>query len=571
MERAEKHNCIIDCRVSSTKQVSGGGLGSQQAACEVVAKQRGWRVLRIFSKVYSGRKEEREDFEEIIKYITQCKDGDAPVHYFLVKSIDRFTRDGAVSYSEMQSRLAHLGVELIDAYGIVQPEKNTLEHLGFEYSWSKQSPTASAQLMEAQRAKDEVSGILTRMIGASIERIQEGYKVRQANDGFLNEVIFVDGKKKVIQVPDPSRSHYLKEMFNLRATGRYSDKEIVDKVNALGYRSRVRKKWSKDSSGGRSKVVGTTEGACLTVKGLQRTIQKPIYAGVICEKWTHHKPLKAKYDGLVSIETFNLANRGKVVILEGAGDKLELLYNQKDPSKTLAKRLKFNPDFTYDKMVLCPMGCGKPTLSSYSTGKLGIKYPAYHCNRSHYWRVSKEDFEKQINHFLQNIEFTPEFNKSFEFVLLRKYRQREKELAKTSSVIHHNISDLKSEQAEALENFEKTSSPVVRKKLEEKIERLEAEIKAARQQRLHTEIQENDIRSFVRHVQRLMEHPAETLGDNGNPYKQRAFFELVFEGTPTYQEITNGTPKLSLVFRLSKEFMATKSQCVTLRGIEPRF
>ena len=570
MNDAETKNCIIDCRISSTKQASGGGLESQRMICENFAKQKNFNVLKVFSKVYSGRAEERKDFEEIINYIKQLQKQGIFVHYFLVKSIDRVTRDGAVSFMEMKDRLMDLGVELIDAYGIIQPRQNTLDYLGFEYPWSVKSPTASAELLEAQRAKDDVSGILSRMIGASIERVKEGYKVRQSNDGFKNEAVFIHGKKKVIQVPDPERSKYFIEMFEMRASGKYSDKEIVRKINALGYKSKDRKKWLKDSSGNRLKVIGITKGKELDVKKLQRIVQRPIYAGIMCEKWTHNKPIKAQYDGLVSVEIFNLANRGKVLINENE-EGVEILYDQKHPEKFTAKRLKFNPLYCYDKMILCPKGCNKPTLSSCNTGKLGTKYPAYHCNRSHYWRVPKKEFEENVSYYLENIKFAPEFIKSFEFVLLKKYRQREKELAHTSSNIHKNISDLKTEQTKALDTYESTSSQVIRDRMEEKIERLDKEIKQAREFRLETEIQEGDIKSFISYVKDLMEHPVKMLINNSNPYKQKALFNLVFEEIPTYQEILNGTPKLSLVFRLSEAFVSNKSQSVTLRGIEPRF
>jgi hypothetical protein len=42
---------------------------------------------------------------------------------------------------------------------------------------------------------------------------------------------------------------------------------------------------------------------------MQWLIKHPIYAGVICEKWTNNKPIKAVYDGLVDIDTWNNANR----------------------------------------------------------------------------------------------------------------------------------------------------------------------------------------------------------------------------------------------------------------------
>jgi hypothetical protein len=43
-------------------------------------------------------------------------------------------------------------------------------------------------------------------------------------------------------------------------------------------------------------------------------------------------------------------------------------------------------------------------------------------------------------------------------------------------------------------------------------------------------------------------------------------FSLVFEKMPTYEEIVNGTPKLSYAFKLSSTFTPDKNQLVTQGG-----
>ena len=52
---------------------------------------------------------------------------------------------------------------------------------------------------------------------------------------------------------------------------------------------------------------------------------------------------------------------------------------------------------------------------------------------------------------------------------------------------------------------------------------------------------------------------------------QQALFGLVFDEFPTYEQILNGTPKLSLIFQLSKSFKKQKSLDAAPRGIEPLF
>ena len=47
---------------------------------------------------------------------------------------------------------------------------------------------------------------------------------------------------------------------------------------------------------------------------IEKYVKNPIYAGVICEKWTHYKLVKGRFNGLVDVDTFNQANNGKVFV-----------------------------------------------------------------------------------------------------------------------------------------------------------------------------------------------------------------------------------------------------------------
>ncbi len=56
-----------------------------------------------------------------------------------------------------------------------------------------------------------------------------------------------------------------------------------------------------------------------------------------------------------------------------------------------------------------------------------------------------------------------------------------------------------------------------------------------------------------------MEHHEEMLIKQSNLTVLRALFGLVFESLPTYTEIVNGTPKLSLVYKVSEYYKDVKS------------
>jgi site-specific DNA recombinase len=559
-------NCIIHCRVSDVKQLKGGSLEDQENAGRQFAGMKGWNVVKVFKRQHRATVSERQDFDEIKDFIKKSK---KPIHFYICRNINRFTRTGILGYSQMKKELSDLGVQMVDTVGTIQTSINTLEHLELEYPWSKKNPSEISEMVQAQNSKEEVTEILTRMIGAEVVLAREGYQVRRPTDGFINKKTFVDGKKKTIEVPDPDRAKFFIKMFELRISG-LTDKENVDKINSLGYKTKIKNKYSQD----RKRIIGKIGGKPLTVKQLQRIIQRPIYAGIRCEKWTKYQPIKAKYDGLVSIETFNKANKGKVYIEIDKNENVRIIKNKKNYLKS--RRNRHNPDYLW-KSILCPH-CKQPMLGSSSKGKSGKGYKAYHCGgaksgkRSHkYFRVSKDVFDKAVEHYIDELRFQDGFLNSFNYVLTTKYRKREKKITKEAGMVNQNVADLKISQSSKMDAFEATSSPIIREKLEKEIEDLEVQIKQAEENRNKVEITEKSIKSFIKQARFIMEHPAEILKNLKDWRARQAILGLIFEETPTYEEIVNGTPKLTPVFKLSEDFKVDKSLLVTLRGIEPRF
>ena len=558
-------NCIIYCRVSTTTQAQQGeSLDTQEKICRDIARDRKLQIVpenKVFREPFSGRADYRPVFDgEILKYI---KEHPGQINYLIIRSIDRFTRGGSSPYEILKLKLREQGVELIDSVGIIQPTKNTLEHVGFEYNWSKYSPSNSAEIMMADYSNQEVRNILTRTIGRQIELTQEGYHIGSAPDGYIIRHIRASNKKKSILVKDSERSQYWCKIFEMRASGSYSDQEIVNTINAMGFRTKRYNRWDKTGE----KILKIIGDNLLTIKKMQKDIQKPAYCGILVHKWTKYKPIKAKYDGLITIDMFNQANRGRVYIKALDNEEYDILYNY-HPNKQVAKRVKNNPLFPY-KFILCPE-CRKPFLGSSPKGKSGKSFPTYHCNRKHkYIGASKKEFENNITNFIKSLKFKPELIRSLEATIMNKYKERQKELAHFSAQASKHASDLKLEQANLMDKLEITNSKVVIEKLENKIERLEEEIKNAQDQRNKVEITEYDISSFIKEVKRIMEHPSELLLNNDNPTKKQALFGLVFEETPTYQDILNGTPKLTPIFAISSTSNDDKSLNARAAGIEP--
>ncbi|MEN9920736.1 MAG: hypothetical protein RL538_629 [Candidatus Parcubacteria bacterium] len=538
----------------------GESLTVQAEACKKIAHSKGWKIVHEpWFESFSGRKDDRPVFNEILQFLDR---NPGLVKYYVFRSIDRFTRRGAYAYETMKQELSRRGVLMMDSYGVIQESRNTLEEFGLEYEWSKFSPSEFQETFSATTAKNEITTILTRMISQSIRNTRQGYRTRRPADGYLNKKVYVDGKKKVIQVPDPERARFKVAIYELTVQG-LSDPEIVERINATGYHSPITHRWSTD----RTKIIGKRGGSSYTVKQLQRDRQNTIYAGVVCEKWTAYMPVRAQYEGLVSIELWNAANRGKLEISANEDGSLNLIQGGKTGTKSI--RSKHNPLFPY-KFIRCHF-CKKPMLGSSPRGKLGIHRPFYHCARGHkYWGLNKQKFDEAVEDYIKNLKFNSDVLSALEITFLNKYRQREKEIVRASGEIHRSISDLEVEQAAKLDAIVLTKSDTVRSKLEREIEALEEKIKSAGKERIKIHITRGDIKSFIRQTKYVMEHPAEILLNTSNPRLQEALFGLIFQEVPTYEEIVNGTPKLSYIFELSSDFSAKDNQLVTLRGIEPR-
>lgn len=196
---ARNRNAIAAIRVSTSKQGrDGDSPEAQKEQIERFAQNKGIAIKKFFVFMESASKEQ-QPMQEAVDY---CKDRKNDIDLFIVKSIDRFTRGGSMSYDSLKTQLDSHGVTLIDTYGVISQEKvNTLEHLGHSYKWSTYSPSRKSEMLEAERSKDEVRDILSRVIGAEIRYTQMGYYMRRPPYGFISEKVETQHGKRTILKP----------------------------------------------------------------------------------------------------------------------------------------------------------------------------------------------------------------------------------------------------------------------------------------------------------------------------------------------------------------------------------
>ena len=231
---------------------------------ERYAEARGLNIKKYFVFLESASKDQ-QPMQEVVDY---CKKPRNNIQQFIIKSIDRFTRGGSYFYDDLKMQLDGCNVALVDIYGVISSQKvNTLEHLGFEYKWSNYSPSKKTEILEAERAKDELRDIMSRMIGAEIRYTQMGYWMRRPPYGYVSEKIETTNGKRCILKPQPTEAPFMIKMFELKAQSTLDDHEIAAELNRIGFKTRTEILRSKTD---RSQIIAQRGGGSLTAKMLNR-------------------------------------------------------------------------------------------------------------------------------------------------------------------------------------------------------------------------------------------------------------------------------------------------------------
>ena len=541
-----KRNAVIAVRVSSDKQFQeGDSPEAQREQLKRLAASLNAVVKKTFIFAESGAKAD-QPMQAAIDY---CRDPKNNIQLFLIKSIDRFTRGGADFYGPLKKQLDEIGVNLVDNYGVISQQRvNTLDHLGVKYSWSEYSPSQKTEYLEAERAKDELRDILTRMVGAEVRYTRLGYWMRQAPYGFTSEKVETRNGKRVILKEHPVEGPLLRRIFELRAAGILHDKEIIETVNSLGFRTRVHYIRSKHD---RTKVTGKRGGNPLDKDAMDLLLRNPIYAGINNEKWTQGKPVRTVFDGLVSIETFNKANRGKVVIIDN-GDDITIT-TEMAPAHQVNKGMR-NPEFPYRKFVGCSK-CGSPMYGSSSRGYNGTLYPAYHCNKGHYFRVPKQELEDTIVEFVKRISLPqPQIDLICDMVMT-EWQRRQKTVEDDLERFDEQIKTLEMEAEQTVKKLKYLESETAIKYMENDLVSIEQKIKRLRTERDKKATQEPvNMSQVVGRVKYFLENLDEVLVKQIDPVKKAQFFGVFFSRIPTYEELISRTENKALITGIAELF-----------------
>lgn len=529
---------VIYCRVSTDKQQKEwDSLDRQERACREYCRNNAINVVWVFKEAFSWKRTDRVIFNEAISNAIENK-----ANYFVIFDIDRFSREWYEKHSELKRKLAFWWVTLRDSKNVICDERivinNDLIDISW-YGWNRENPSEITEMVLSTNAKMEWKKILQRTIPKEIALEQMGYHVRESNFWFKNKRVCIFEWKWTIQIRDIIEWPFIEEIFNLRAKN-IDDVEIVDRLNLIGYKSRG--DW------------------LLTVKQMQIYIKNPIYAWVICSKWTWNMAVRTAYKALVSITVWNNANKWKRTILESLNWDIKLIYwKQGEDKLEIQRRSKFNVNLPFRNLIKSSLLNDQYISWSFSTNNKWNVFWYYHPIRKKWSlgeNIRKEEFERTVYDLLGKFKINwilrELFLDRFEIIFSENIKQVEvyrNWLNSNLKWIINEITDLEGK----IVSVDITLTRILQK-IENRLKTLEDQ-----KEEIELKIREcnnwnfEKLDTFKEFCFNILEH-LDVLAMQSQSFEElEVIFKFIFRETPTYNDIINRTPNTYPIFYLQSQ------------------
>lgn len=288
----------------------------------------------------------------------------------------------------------------------------------------------------------------------------------------------------------------------------------------------------------------------LDLKLFDQLIRNPIYASITVEKWTKYKPLKCKFEGLISLETFNKVNQGKIMIFEENGE-LKLL-----KGKLLTKRLvatKISMTYSYKRLVLCPISRHffYGSASRGKRGKVDRYFPAYHCDKSkrgHYYRVPVKKFNQTIEDYLNSVRIKKKFITKIHEALSQNKEVQKDNGYNQFETIKRRLLQIEEYIKLLVDKIKMLHSETALQSIEQELEQFNKEKKELEQKQisLGNHMKRENLVEGAEYSNKI---PQQIIQDHTEITKKH-LFTLLFVQLPTYEELVNKTTLLNKEFEI---------------------
>ena len=229
---------VILALVSTNEQEYGKSLGAQYELGLQYAQRKGLEVIQKYRIVESSTKGKRREFNEMIAFVKRQKEPIAIISH----TVDRFQR----RFDE--------SVELLP---LVKNGKIELHFVSTGLVIHKDSPSSDLMMWDFNvvGARAYILQLAENTKRGLNKKIADGEWPTKAPIGYLN---YIDGKYRKIKV-DTERAPFIKQAFELYATGLYSVEEVWRKLKQMGLKN--------------------TKGKLIDRNSVHKMLQNPFYYG----------------------------------------------------------------------------------------------------------------------------------------------------------------------------------------------------------------------------------------------------------------------------------------------------
>jgi site-specific DNA recombinase len=263
---SERKNAIVYTRVSTKDQADNNtSLATQKNQCDNLALQKGYTVLAHFGGTYeSAKSDERNEFKRMIKFAKQNK----TVGYIIVYSYDRFSRTGA-NASAISKELQDLGIQVVAVSQVVDTKTASgvfQQNLFYLFS----------QFDNDLRRDKTITGMS--------ELLRKGYWLWTPPRGYVNTKKFHKAVDWNIEID--KEGELLKKAFDWRVQNKYSNADIVHKLNLMGMK--------------------------ICERRLSEIFKNPFYSGILISKMLPGEVILGNHEPLISQKDFLRLNNPEI-------------------------------------------------------------------------------------------------------------------------------------------------------------------------------------------------------------------------------------------------------------------
>lgn len=360
--RPNMPGCLIYTRVSTQRQAEEGySLNQQAEACRRLAKQKGYKVLRVYREEgASGTSMARPQFQ---KMLARCGQ-DQRVKGVIIIHTDRLARN----------TLEHLSIKMI-------LKRHHVELLSVLQPMLDDSPEGNLMDIVLAGVNEFYSRDLGRKISKGMmQKVKEGWYPIHPPVGYKNKRNSETNESTI--VVDNARGPFMARAFTLYKTGKYSVQSLVEELYQGGMRSLNGKK--------------------IPVSVMAKSLSNIFYTGKMNYKG---KIYQGRHKPLVSMDAYQEVQR--VLALHNRGANRTRKHN-----------------YLLSGFLFC-QNCGSRLTGEHHVKKSGLTFDYYRCNGSKdkvdqckqpYSRVDnlEEQLAKAFDYVLLSDEYITCLRKAFE-------------------------------------------------------------------------------------------------------------------------------------------------------------